>query len=608
MTTPLFDEDEVRAWLPLAPGAVEARLRRHLQDRRDRSLRRLCVQADELRAEEARSRVGSASFVGALAEEGPEWLSGLVLRMVALQAQPRDHVSPDHDARRRLSRVQETLAQTLRVGVDQILALAVSVGVEPRSPRRSTDYRFEQGSADLAALIALASQVSGQAPSGNVVLSASLVQVGGSWVVGSIQGRTLRAKRAAVRLERPDAVLRVGPGTPGAAPEELLGADPGEVLDLVLGAAWREAALCRLDDPLRRDLDDAWRHFCANRPEAALESYRELDLRVWRSRDIHVMYHVAQTTGTCLARLGEAEQALEQLELAADLLSAIEGRDPDPDSLRLGRYQRYELEAFASSINHISLRFGASIEQMEAALDRLGARPQLDDPRWRLAIVAVAGTLARTHRATGQLARAAHLYEAHCIDAGLDNERARSLGDYADTLRRAGRLDAAEGFLVLADKALQEIEAGPYRKGSADYLVLHRARLLLAVGDRAGAAALATPVVEEWPESRERDARYHGMAAVRVEALHQDRPEEAERELLANLREATAPLLLWVASIPTLRWLAEGWSVADDLVEALRRNWATVEFDLNELEAARKALIADMAPRAARLLADRCTH
>lgn len=608
MEYPIVRLGLLRRWTTIAPGAVIARLDEELKRSSLRPLRDLRRTAIQRRDDEGRPRVGSASFAGSLLDEGPDWLPGLVLRMVVRPAEPGEATSPDEDSRARLQRAQRVLASALSVPRAAVEGLALRLEVLPTSSIRDTDFSFDQGSADLAALIALASFVSSRAPSGGQVFSAQLMLDGRRWLLGPIHGDTLPAKRLAVALERPGEELRVGPDTEGAGLDEFLDRRPGRVLEEVLGAGWRDAARRLLRDPVRRDMDRAWKLLRAHRAEEALEPYQQAAAQALKLGDIEALYHASQAVGVCHGRLGDPGRAVRQLQLAGLVLAGIEAADQDPGSLKQGRYQRYELEAFIGSTLHVSLGCAAAIHRMRVALDRLDLEARPDDPRWLRAVLQIAGTLARSLRATGELEEAARLYASRCLTVGLDDELARSLGDQGDTLRRSGLLDEARAHLDRAREELVRVGDEGYRGSSADFIRLHEARLALDRGEMDRAWALATKGLATWDSRRKPDARHHGLAAVRASVLWRRDPAEAEKAVIDDLGSADSPLLVWVASVPALHWLNEGGAVSDLLRKSLQEVWTGLSFDLAELEEARRGLVDRLDPDSAGLLAVRCTH
>lgn len=350
----------------------------------------------------------------------------------------------------------------------QVGFLEVPEGDEPRDT-----------SPGLAVAIALIAWVLDRAPAGLVVTSGVVSRPSPEPIVGGVGH--VGVKREVCEAEAPGVDALVADSEVSVADRLVAWFGPGWRADLAraLGSSALSLAMSAWDGLRRGQRDEAERQSGA--AIAAWAGERQGGM-AWLVR------------GACRLHRGEAGPALEDLRHARDVLAAPPAAGDEP----LDPWQVEEVDAY---VGIALLDCGRPVEAenvLAQALARLQAAPSADR-RWHLVLLQVAGSLHRVRVLAGDLAGARDLLERVVLGAApVRAERARSLGDLAEVLRRAGDTDGARARLEQARRCLADADPG-VRARTDRFLQVYRAR----VGLRPADWPVAPPDWRQWPQPAE---------------------------------------------------------------------------------------------------------
>jgi tetratricopeptide (TPR) repeat protein len=307
------------------------------------------------------------------------------------------------------------------------------------------------------------------------------------------------------------------------------------------------------------------------------------------------MSQAMEFAANCQLRSGDVRRGLDELRGARGVLDPLARSANEDAQIHLGTLDAFLGSALGATLQHLEAR--ALLEAAADAAKAIDADPERTDVR--VARLSVDGTLAQTLRAFGELSEGEALLRS-CLALDLRQEEARTRGNLADTLRRAGWLDQAGDELRAAFLALSELDDDGYRESCRRYLECHRARLLLACGERDRARGLATEG-GGWAGPGT-TGLWEGLLAVRVRAGDRSAEEIAAEALQAD----RPPLFGWILAEPVLAtWGRGGWT--SDLEDATRSWMERTTFELGALDDARRRALSG-SREAALLLAARLTH
>jgi tetratricopeptide (TPR) repeat protein len=351
---------------------------------------------------------------------------------------------------------------------------------------------LEGRSWELAAALALWSRLTGSAP--GTVVSGAVTADGG--LIG-VEHADL--KRAVAGVE-----------APGAAVWVVTQDVPAEAALAALAAGGGDASGALADvDALRATVGltpgavawEAWNALITD--DRRLAGRRAADARRLGAAD-RALGLVTWVEAALALHRGDAEAALRGLAAAEPLLRASGPRPPAHEEAVHAAW----LAVALLDLGRVVAADGV-LARAEAALN---ATPlPYRGARWGDALLRVLGSWHRVRVALGDLEGAAALLRRSLDDAHVPAERARTLGDLAEVLRRAGEADEARASLRAARAALGEVPPGDLRTRTARFLDLYSARLGGPAPWTAGA-----PAPERWPqpaEAMETAARAGTLAA-----------------------------------------------------------------------------------------------
>ncbi len=212
---------------------------------------------------------------------------------------------------------------------------------------------------------------------------------------------------------------------------------------------------------------DAWRAYQdRNYSEAA----RLAELAIHKAPEERALARAWWVRGACALHNARTDAAATDLSQGRMLLQKPLGEEDAPSAWEEEELLAYLLIAALDQGRPEWLR-----ADLEEALSRLNAVSSRD-VRWREVTLQVAGSLHRIELLAGNLDRAEQLLRDVCLgSARVRHEKARSLGDLAEVLRRKGDLDEARRCIQQARAALRDAPDGQ-RAATARFLSLYALR------------------------------------------------------------------------------------------------------------------------------------
>ena len=242
-----------------------------------------------------------------------------------------------------------------------------------------------------------------------------------------------------------------------------------EVLSTALEPGWREAIHPEGERTARR---------MARRARAALDEHRYEEAERVAAEVLAMQAGVSARAiawwvrGAVALHEGRADDGLAALDAVLALLPAWADAETSPPEA----WAREEIVAWFLVGLMDAGRVRAALQRGEATIASMGS-PARRDARWRNVMVQLAGSTARAAVAAGEFGVARRLLTEVCLGrAGVDQQRARCLGDLAEVHRKSGDLNAAKACLVEAREALLDMPVAG-RPRTAVFLDLYEARI-----------------------------------------------------------------------------------------------------------------------------------
>jgi tetratricopeptide (TPR) repeat protein len=311
----------------------------------------------------------------------------------------------------------------------------------------------EGESCALAIALALLLPRLGHVPAQPIIVSArSFLQDGQAWLGGVAEGER---KRRITALEAPGVPLFLveGEGEPALVP-----------LQRLLPRDWRQ----RLSPASAYALaSDAWRAYQDRR---YAEAARLAELAIHEAPEERALARAWWVRGACALHNARTDAAVADLHQGRMLLQKPIPEEDSPSAWEEEELLAYLLIAVLDLGRPDWLRV-----ELEEALARLNGAAHRDF-RWREVALQVAGSLHRVELLAGLLDQAEVLLRQISLKtACLRHEKARSLGDLAEVLRRKGDVDEARRCIRQARSALPDAREGQ-RAATARFLSLYALR------------------------------------------------------------------------------------------------------------------------------------
>ena len=240
--------------------------------------------------------------------------------------------------------------------------------------------------------------------------------------------------------------------------------------------------------------ESAWQ---AYQDRSYAEASRLAELAIHGAPEARALARAWWVRGACAMHNAQSEAAAADLYQSRMLLQKAPSEEDSPSAWEEEELLSFELIAALDQGRPEWLR-----QALEEALERLNAASSKDF-RWREVALQVAGSLHRVELLADRLDEAERLLrEISLKTAYIRHERARSLGDLAEVLRRKGALAEARDCIGQARVALQDTRKSQ-RAATARFLSLYAQRCGADEPQEEYAETIPAPRWQDWPHPAE---------------------------------------------------------------------------------------------------------